>query len=339
MSESSALKQRSADAPLQSGAQLVDLCDPTNSSICAKWQQQFQMRDKLSTAYKPPGRWMQNLEWLTPDVSPTNGRGVVYLHCADGNPTNCTDELKWSGPWGTTTNRLQKIANDVGKVVQSGSTETQLRHRWGDSLALIHVISDNKQTDEPPMLSGAGWYWETASRPHEKALINELSGTREFTIPHASMMKTALKVTGNDTEMAILTVANFTKNMAGIERRQIDPAQIDPTLRGVYEQKNIDSLFARLEGFTDDPNEQYNREGSIYHFYGAMLAGSQLGWVADGGVLLDNVLLESGGIDRIKAAAGRVGASTGRAYWNRSMYDNYMTWIPGIGRVIPDRPR
>lgn len=310
------------------------MCDPKNSDICTGWQKQFQLRDKMSTPYSPSGKWMQNLEWLTPEISPTQGRGTVYLHCAEGDPSNCTDSLKWSGAFGKVTNRLQQIGSDVSKVVLSGSTATALRHNWGDSLALIHVISDNKQTDEPPMLATAGWYWEKVSRPHEKALINELSSNKDFKIPHSSLMKTALKVTGNDSEMAILTVANFTKNMAGMERRQIDPSQIDPSLRGVYSQKNIDTLFARLEGFTDDPAEQYNREGSLYHFYGAMLAGSQLGLVADAGVLFDNVLLESGGIDRIKAAAGRVGAQAGRAYWNKSVYDSITGWVSGIGQVI-----
>jgi hypothetical protein len=173
-------------------------------------------------------------------------------------------------------------------------------------------------------------YWETTSRPYEKKLIEKLT-SRGGEISHSELMSTSLEVCGQDTQLAILTLANFTKNMAAIERRQIDRSEIDPQLQDAYAQGKIDALFHRIQGFADDPSEKYNKEGAIYHFYGAMLAGSQWGNVSSPLVWLDNFLQDgSSESDRIKDAAGMMGAWCGRAFFDayHAKYDPD-DWLPG----------
>ncbi len=104
--------------------------------------------------------------------------------------------------------------------------------------------------------------------------------------------------------------------MASIERRQVQDSQIDPSLQDVYKQKTIDSIFHRLEGFTDNPSEKYNKEGAIYHFYAGALLSSQWGPIS-------NLIVGWGNhgkqqTDRIKNGAGFVGVDAGLTYWRRS---------------------
>jgi hypothetical protein len=149
-------------------------------------------------------------------------------------------------------------------------------------------------------------------------------------------MKTAMSICGNDLPLAMLTLANFTKNMAAEERRQVSsqckkncteiasarvdngsqttyvPKKIDASLKSTYVPEKIDRIFQRIEGFSDSANEKYNKEGALYHFYGAMFAASRWGPVVVEIVDTDNASLRhQKRTDRIKDAAGLAGAKLG----------------------------
>jgi hypothetical protein len=152
-------------------------------------------------------------------------------------------------------------------------------------------------------------YSETVTRPFEKELVGRLMhSTGQIT--HADLMKQSLEICQNDQELALLTLANFSKNMAAIERRQVWPETISPELKDSYSEQNIDSIFARIEGFADDGKQKYNKEGAIYHFYGAMYAASRIGEAAFSMAGLENVMF---GHDRIEGAAAYQGAMVGDA--------------------------
>ncbi len=292
----------------------VDLADKTSRAIT-------RMRDKLHDS----------------------GLHTVYLECSDAHPDDCVEGKGQTGA-SKSTAKLSAIEGSVTDIFAKGSMQTTLETGPLRQFELAQVLSGKRQSDVPPMAKSNTTYWETVTRPYEKQLVDELSG-HSGPISQADLAQAALKVAGNDNQLAIATLANFTKNMASIERRQIAPDQIDPSVQSAYTKEKIDPIFERMEGFADDPNEKYNKEGTIYHFYGAMLAASQWGGISEYMVNLYNDpkfawirrdavgKTEPSRNDAIKNAAGlagaRIGASLGRHDNTPSLPDE--TWfVPPI---------
>lgn len=304
-------------AKRDAGHKWVDLCDPADSQICVKMRNQDELRDHIFA------RVNRYIDAKAADKT-------VYLECSDSGDCAINSRDSNLPLPSVTTNRLMQISKDVQKVIETGNAKTTLN---GSVLSLLVSISGYNQTFDPPMLEARdknNYYWETASRPFEKGLIDELR-TSTGTITQADLMKTALEVCGKDTQLAILTLANFTKNMAAIERRQVKEAEIDPSLRELYSEANIDAIFHRIEGFADDPNVKYNKEGAMYHFWGALLAGSQIGPVTKGLVMYDNFVLSTEAeswkaTDPIKDAAGLAGAGPGDSFWLWQKWLNSSAW-------------
>jgi hypothetical protein len=277
----------------------VDLSDPASYKIHQQMLQEDRLRDRTRAAYPA-------------DADPE--QATVYLECSDLG--DCVPSGT-SGTAGTPPQKLSKIASDVESTMLTGSMKTSLDQSVFNEISLEHTLGEDQQTYQAPLLAGNNnGYWETVSRPYERLLIKDLAASNG-TITNAELMKTALKVCNNDTQLAVVTVANFTKNMAGIERRQFDPAQIDPSMRASYQKSTIDSIFHRMESLTDNPRQTYNKEGAMYHFYGALLAGTQWGHIADAFVGYDNSALgEAASTDRVKNRAGSLGASAGSFYYD-----------------------
>jgi hypothetical protein len=270
---------------------IVDLCDSGNSQICQRIRQQSGLRDKLAKNFS-----------------------AALTNCADGKSVDCGVPTPYAGSIVPTHKQMQ-IADQLDTILQSGKLQTSLGSGEGLIGLFEFLTGGHSPTSKAPMRADRTMYWETVSRPYEKQLVDSLTNSNGV-ITNAQMMQTALNESGNDRALAILTVANFTKNMAAIERRQVSPELIAPDLRHTYTKTKIDSLFNRIEGFADDPRERYNKEGSIYHFYGAMFAASQLGEVASLGVLAYNTGKKfEGRADHIKDAASTLGA---QFWWGRT---------------------
>ncbi len=171
---------------------LVDMADPANT----KSLQQSHLRDKLGKQH-----------------------GAVILFCPDSDLSKCTD-VKPKAQAHYSPAKLTHIASELNKVMSSGDCHSKLRSGFHLYMQLIDVLGGACQTFKPPMLESSKSYWETVTRPCEKRLVESLSAS-SGSITHDTMMKKALSICSNDLPLAIITLANFTKNMAAIERRQI----------------------------------------------------------------------------------------------------------------------
>jgi hypothetical protein len=219
----------------------------------------------------------------------------------------------------TPTQKLLEAANGVEKALGTANfqhnpdsplKEPSAIEKYADYIFPVGLMGVlGQRTFNAPFKEGSTSVWETASRPYEAKLINELTST-SGPISLQALTEAAVKVSGNDGQMALLTLANFTKNMAAIERRQVSPPEIDPSVRQSYDKHVIDGLFHRIQGLADTPTEKYNKEGAIYHFFGALLASSQLGQgVTQHAVSVNNFYNKLPGVsDRIEEAAGTLGA-------------------------------
>ncbi len=267
----------------------VDLCDPASNELCRKMNEQNRQRNRLQAS-------SQKIDG-------------VYLVCSDSG--DCEEGGNSSRQWNisSATHKLERITADVAQVLSSGDAKTSLKGGWSTTIPLCNHLSAWTPSYAPPMSRRETTsYWAKESRPYEKLLISQLAASRGE-ITHTTLVSAALKVCRNDTLLALLTLANFTKNMAAIERRQIKPSQIEPSLKTAYDQQTIDSIFHRIEGIADNSSEKYNKEGAIYHFYAACFLASKWGPIASVGVATDNFMLAGGHAkdDRIKDAAGRLG--------------------------------
>lgn len=270
----------------------VNLAVPDNSDLAIRTRAQSAKRDELAAANPPKG---------------------VYLECSDGGTVDCTSKENqpfFSPP----TKKLIKIDGEVAEALETAPRGTKVQFP-GVSEYYNFLSGGSSPSSRAPMRADRTTNLDTITRPYERQLIAKLASTRGQ-ITHGEMMRDALDVCGGDRTLAILTMHNFTKGMAGIERRQIKPDEIAPEMRDAYQQSTIDSIFNRIEGMTDDPSERYNKEGAIYHYYGAMFASAEAGPVGSLGVLAYNNLSlrpfgYGGESDRIKEAASKLGAQ----YW------------------------
>jgi hypothetical protein len=109
---------------------------------------------------------------------------------------------------------------------------------------------------------------------------------------------------------------------------EISAEKVDISLQSTYRPEKIDKIFQRIEGFSDSPSEKYNKEGALYHFYGAMFAASQWGTIAVDLVAGDNqALRHRQRTDRIKEAAGLAGAKLGLSAYSKSpgfVFENFL---------------
>jgi hypothetical protein len=291
-------KENTVSAPQAETHPLVDLTDPNN----VVFQRQNSQRDRLAKF------------------------GDVYLVCTDGFPSDCAqthrDFIK-----SQQITKLHQISSDLIEVMRGGDRHTKLKTDLVDKLELVSFLSGDKQTSEPPMGLERSLYWELVTRPYEQQLVKALSSS-SGEIKQNEMMQTALKITDNDLPLAILILANFTKNMASIERRQIWPENIDPSLRATYTKQIIDPIFHRIEGLADSPTDLYNKEGALYHFYGAMFAGYLWGRSANVMVWEDNSSLkDTADDDSVKDAAGIAGAHLGLEF---SRHEYVLLTVPEI---------
>jgi hypothetical protein len=295
---------------------LVDLSSKTSAEFWQKMHQQDRLRDAVRAA--------------NPKMT------SVYLECSEAGACRIDGGQTLGTP---ATRKEQRITAQVEAVVRTGSFKTSLRQTLDKEASLAFSLGDTQQTYDAPLLKEHNnQYWEAVSRPYEIQLIKDLAASNG-TITHAALMKTALQVCNNDSQLAFLTLANFTKNIAGIERRQINPDQIDPSLRASYSTGTIDSIFHRIEGFGDNPSEIYNKEGAIYHFYGALFAGSQWGSVTNMIANVENIqqgINPTARTDRMKAAAGTLGAQIGSSW--REEHESAVTWIGNYLRHLLPQP-
>jgi hypothetical protein len=273
----------------QAAVPLVDLCSAADSNLCRRIEKQSRLRDEKSEK-----------------------ESTVYLICADGGTGGCI-EPPMGGNWlSPATAKEEKIIAELDAVLRAGNPQTKMDPGPGIVSLYKFLHGGSSPTSRAPMRADRQLFWEKATRPFEIKLVESLARSTG-PLHHSEMMQTALRVCENDRQMAILTMANFTKNMAAIERRQVSPEAIAPELKATYEKTRIDALFNRIEGFADDPTEKYNKESAIYHFYGAMFAATKLGPGASLGVFAYNNLnlrpLGYGGrSDRIIDSASRYGA-------------------------------
>jgi hypothetical protein len=242
--------------------------------------------------------------------APDDEHAAVII-CSDN--AACVRQPNHWDAWGglEPTHKLQDVATSVSEQLLKANPTTSLPQDVFHLSRLLDVLGTETQSWDAPMLTKSDSYWETASRPYEKQLIEALRKT-SGEITHADLMKLALKVSNNDGPLALLTLANFTKNMAAIERRQVEPGQITPELRDSYNKADIDLIFNRIAGFADSPDEKYNKEGAIYHFYGSALAG-----YAVGGPLTRWAVESYADSDRIENYAGIAGANVGQPLADR----------------------
>jgi len=238
---------------------------------------------------------------------------TVYLDCSDDGLCHVAKGGMSDSNSGST-HTVDRIAEEVGNVLNGGSPRTSLKHSFWKNIALVNHLDGQSQTFDPPMMEHNTGYWSTKSRPYETKLIDALSKSKGE-ITFGQLTQDALGICNGDKQLTILTLANFSKNMAAIERRQIKPSDIASGLKSDYTEVKIDAIFHRLEPLTDSRENQYNKEGAVYHLFGAMLAGSQWGQVAEAFVDGDNSSLSTAGpdsrTDKIKDAAGLNGAKVG----------------------------
>ncbi|MDQ5968227.1 MAG: hypothetical protein QG625_4384 [Cyanobacteriota bacterium erpe_2018_sw_39hr_WHONDRS-SW48-000098_B_bin.30] len=285
-------------------SQLVNLADPSEQRLYERIQAQSALRNELSK---------------------TNS--TVFITCADGAAADC--ESGKAGRWfSPATKKERQIANEVSQAFDGSNPKTKLD--WGPGYVPLYnfLHGGSSPTSRASLRADRTGYWDTVTRPTEIKLVDALSqSTGE--IKHKDLVKEALRASDNDRELAMLTLANFTKSMAGIERRQIAPESIAPELKETYTQPKIDSIFNRLEGLADNPNEKYNKESAVYHFYGAMWAASKIGPGSSLGVWAYNNLnlrpLGYGGSsDRISESFSRLGA---QFWWGKTIREqSELTW-------------
>jgi len=275
---------------------LVDLANPDEQRLLERTRAQTTLRNELSK---------------------TNS--TVFIICADGAPADC--ESGKAGRWfSPATNKERQIAKEVSQAFEGSNPKTKLD--WGPGYVPLYnfLHGGSSPTSKASLRADRTGYWDTVTRPQEIKLVDALSkSTGE--IKHSDLVKEALKASDNDRELAMLTLANFTKSMAGIERRQIAPESIAPELKETYTQPKIDSIFNRLEGLADNPREKYNKESAVYHFYGAMWAASKIGPGSSLGVWAYNNLnlrpLGYGGSsDRISDSFSKLGA---QFWWGKTL--------------------
>src|SRR5471032_643172 len=110
------------------------------------------------------------------------------------------------------------VPTDAVRMDLADPANTQIfsKAQSGDLFRLRNVIA-MKHTYDAPMLTESTSYYETVTRPYESKVIKALSAN-DKPITHVEMVKTALQICSNDQMLAALVLANFTKNMAAIER-------------------------------------------------------------------------------------------------------------------------
>lgn len=278
----------------------VDMTDPSTNTAIREMniRNQNNKRDDLAKAAMSKG--------------PASLPYAVYLICTDDGA--CGTGEKGPRPTAKKSQALEAAASEVSVALSKGHSDSNPADLWGN---LSLALSLTNQTYEGPMRKEATSDWETTTRPYERDLVQRLlANSRPISL--GELTKEALDVCGNDRQKAILTLANFSKNMAAVERRQFYSSdQVAPELRSTYSNENVDNIFHRIQKLTDDPhNDYYNKEGAIYHFFGALLAGSKLGEVATSQVKNDNNQLSWLDIgrpstDAVKDQAGLEGAKIG----------------------------
>ncbi|CAN5725092.1 hypothetical protein BH10CYA1_BH10CYA1_48590 [soil metagenome] len=169
-----------------------------------------------------------------------------------------------------------------------------------------------KNTDVPPMFDDTV---ESAkvTRPYEQRLMRDLNSTKD-PISQASLVARAMQICGDDKLLTALTLANFTKNIASVERSQAPLTDIPRTNMGypfdTYSRQQSNDVFKRLERFDAGAPKQLSKEdatGALYHFYGAVLAtAAGLGAEVHG----ENAIF-GWQRDPIKREAGPLGATVG----------------------------
>lgn len=325
MDKSHDLDSRSAPAgvlPVGEKGWLADHSEPQS------WIAQDQQRESIRSRFD----WKRlHSEGSALDSSSDGEASTVYLICNDAG--SCFEQSSAYG--GAVSGAAGQFANDgmffpdnrlaasnvsaqsgdsVVEVLKSGRNETVLPHSLLAELRLVSHLDGSSQTYDPPMLAKSTGFWNVASRGAEKTLVKNLLESRGE-ISLADLSRSALSACNGDSQLALLTLANFTKNMASIERRQVKPEQIAEDLRSTYSQSSIDLLFHRIQGMgVSKDRDYYNKEGALYHYFGAMLAGSQWGRVTEELVATDNSNLrnsDKGRTDFIKDQAGLSGARDG----------------------------
>ncbi len=150
------------------------MCDLSSTEECQKMRAQDRLRDSIKES-----------------------RISAYLECSEsgdcqtGVPVNVRPVL---------TAGLKHAFDGVNEAIRSGDLNSSLSSgsNWSFELTL------EQPTSKPPMLTGSNMFWETKSRPYEKQLVQELAAT-SGKITHYELMRTALKLCGNDTQLALLT--------------------------------------------------------------------------------------------------------------------------------------
>ncbi len=168
-----------------------------------------------------------------------------------------------------------------------------------------------KNTNEPPMFDDA--YSAKVTRPYEQRLMKDLQAD-QGPISHKTLVERAMYICNNDKYLTTLTLANFTKNIASVERGQAPVTDRPRPDMGypfdTFSKQQSDNVFNRLERFDQNSPDKMSKTdvaGTLYHFYGGILASSAgLG----GGVHLENGVF-GWNRDPRKREAGSLGASVG----------------------------
>ncbi|MDP3509079.1 MAG: hypothetical protein Q8T09_13980 [Candidatus Melainabacteria bacterium] len=169
-----------------------------------------------------------------------------------------------------------------------------------------------KNTNEPPMFDDA--YSAKVTRPYEQKLMKDLQAD-QGAISQKTLVERAMFVCNNDKYLATLTLANFTKNIASVERGQAPVTDSPRPDMGypfdTFSKKQSDNVFNRLEKFDEGAKNKLSKvdsAGTLYHFYGGILASSAgLGFEVHG----ENAIF-GWSRDPIKREAGSLGDQVGQ---------------------------
>ncbi|MBC7998066.1 MAG: hypothetical protein IAF58_09000, partial [Leptolyngbya sp.] len=224
----------------------------------------------------------------------------------------------------TQTQKMDSIEQSMSRVfAQNRSTSTDLDMNKVNSDFLGGYLGKN--TFAAPMNDDS--YAANATRSYERLLMARLS-TQGGSISHEKLLKEAIKACDGDEAMAVLTLANFTKNLASVERNQagVIDRPLNTWPENTYQTSKAKQVFSRIEGFADNPNQRYDREGSLYHFYGAM-AAEYLAGLGGVGVTLERTVFAKN--DGIENAAGVLGVKIAQ----KAVYSELQT--PGSNMMRP----
>lgn len=272
------------------------------------------------------------------DLGTAADASSIVTTAQSGDRLSFTDDNLFKSVFGQDTERVEKptLVADIRlfeglpanvkqhfERIRDGVTDsfnTPFANRTKD-LNGLEVIKDltiggylGKNTTEPPMFDSA--YSAKVTIPYEQKLMKDLLAD-QGPISQKELVERAMTICNNDKYLATLTLANFTKNIASVERGQAPVTDVPRPDMGypfdTFSRKQSDNVFDRLEKFDEVASaknklSKIDAAGTLYHFYGGILASSAgLGFEVHG----ENAIF-GWKRDPIKREAGSLGDDVGR---------------------------